>query len=683
MGFVGALLVGCALMAAAFSAAAQTEAAASQARAPERLIVTAERRPVDAAAEPSNVSVWDFETLTRLSADHPQEALNRAPGVFLHRGSGQEHLTAIRSPVLTGGAGAGSFLYLQDGVPLRAAGFANVNGLFEAPTEFAAGLETVRGPGSALYGSNAVHGLVNVLTPAPQHTQTRVSASLSTLQRTKAQLVRSHGDANGGVLFGVDLLNDNGWREPSGVDQQKVLARWDVRRPGFSAQTSATFTNLQQETAGFEQGDDAYRDEEAVRSNEFPQAYRDAQSARLQSRLSWDLAAGGTIALTPYARWTQMEFLQHFLPSQGVEDNGHWSVGALATMYAEPAPQLQLAGGVDVEVTRGFLQEFQPLTAEELTLPSFLADDFPQGVHYDYAIEALTAAAYGEAEWVFAPRWILEAGLRAEAVRYAYDTQVVGDVGRFRRPDDRADDFLTLTPKLAVLRRFTGGQSAYLRYARGARAPQTTDLYRLQTGQDPAAADPETLDSIELGWRGEVGPVFLDLAAFWMEKRNFFFRDADGLNVTDGVTRHQGVEAALRWTIAPQLSAQASASYARHTYEFDRPANGIVSGADIDTAPRWLAQATLLWTPDPFEAELEWMFVDDYFTDPANTQSYPGHQVFNVRGAWAAADGVQIFAILRNMADEDYADRADFAFGNERYFPGEPRSVTLGLRTQF
>ena len=80
----------------------------------------------------------------------------------IQRGSGQEHLTAIRSPVLTGGAGAGSFLYLQDGVPLRAAGFANVNGLFESGIEFAGSAEVFKGPGPALYGSNAVHGLVNV-----------------------------------------------------------------------------------------------------------------------------------------------------------------------------------------------------------------------------------------------------------------------------------------------------------------------------------------------------------------------------------------------------------------------------------------------------------------------------------------------------------------------------------------
>ena len=47
--------------------------------------------------------------------------------------SGQEHLIAIRSPVLTGGAGQGSFLILENGVPTRSPAFGNVNSLIEPP----------------------------------------------------------------------------------------------------------------------------------------------------------------------------------------------------------------------------------------------------------------------------------------------------------------------------------------------------------------------------------------------------------------------------------------------------------------------------------------------------------------------------------------------------------------------
>lgn len=652
-----------------------------------RVVVTGERRAADYLRQAGATAVLSAESLTRIDADHIQEALNRLPGVNIHRGSGQEHLTAIRSPVLTAGAGAGSFLFLQDGVPLRSAGFANVNGLFESASELAGGLEVVRGPGSTLYGSNAVHGLINVLTPAPARTGLNVEASLNTFQRTKAQVIGSaRGDAQG-FLLGVDILNDNSFREPAGVDQQKVLARWDIDGAGWSAVTTAAFTNLNQETAGFAQGDEIFRDSAASRVNDFPQAYRDAKTARLQSRVSFDVGEGGEFALTPFVRWTEMEFLQHFLPSQGVEDNGQWSVGALSTYYFTPSARVEATVGADVEFTRGYLQEFQPQTPEELELAPFLADDFLQGLHYDYAILAQTGALYGEAEVALSPRWLVEAGLRVEATRFDYDTEVTGDFGRFRRPDDRVDTFVTATPKLALLRRLDNGQTVFLRYARGARAPQTTDLYRVQTNQDPAAADPEVIDSVELGWRGEARalgrPFAFDAVAFAMDKRNFFFRDADGFNVVDGRTRHVGVETALDYALTDTLSAGGSATYARHTYRFDRPANSIVSGNDVDTAPRWLANARALWTPRPFELELAWVYVGEYFTNEANTQSYDGHNLLNLRFAWDVTPDLRSFVIVRNLANRDYAERADFAFGNQRFFPGEDRAITAGFRAQF
>jgi outer membrane cobalamin receptor len=97
----------------------------------------------------------------------PPEILNQLPGVNVQMNSGQEHLIAIRSPVLTGGAGQGSFLILENGVPTRSPAFGNVNSLIEPHHEVADAIEVVRGPGSAKYGSNAVHGLINVILPEP------------------------------------------------------------------------------------------------------------------------------------------------------------------------------------------------------------------------------------------------------------------------------------------------------------------------------------------------------------------------------------------------------------------------------------------------------------------------------------------------------------------------------------
>ena len=37
---------------------------------------------------------------------------------------------------------------------------------------------------------------------------------------------------------------------------------------------------------------------------------------------------------------------------------------------------------------------------------------------------------------------------------------------------------------------------------------------------------------------------------------------------------------------------------------------------------------------------------------------------------------------MRNITDERYADRADFASGQYRYFPGEPVNATIGVRVR-
>ena len=96
-----------------------------------------------------------------------QQALSRVAGVNLHRGNGQEYLPAMRSPVLTGAGGCGGFLMQEDGIALRAAGFCNINELFEANTEMAQRIEVLRGTGTVLHGSNAMHGVINIVTPAP------------------------------------------------------------------------------------------------------------------------------------------------------------------------------------------------------------------------------------------------------------------------------------------------------------------------------------------------------------------------------------------------------------------------------------------------------------------------------------------------------------------------------------
>jgi len=646
----------------------------------DEIVVTADRRETPKSEQPSSISVLASDEILRINADHPSEALNRIAGVLINRGNGQEHLTAIRSPVLTGGAGAGSFLYLEDGVPLRAAGFANVNELFEAHTEIADRIEVQRGPSGALYGANAIHGVINVLTRAPSEEFSYLAeTSVDTIGRIKGRGFVSNMSGRHGFLGAISALGDPGFRDASGADQQKVTLRHDFKGAVVSVRTILSGYNLNQETAGFVEGPAAYRDGALRRTNANPNSFRDARGARISSRVDIDAGEGVTLSLTPYARWNDMAFLLHFFPSQALETNSHWSLGAQNALYVDRAGFSAIIG-VDAEYTQGDLVELQ-------SIPTVFS--YTQGLHFDYDVKSKSVSPFASVAVALAPRLKATAAGRLDHTRYDYDNRTAsGIVGRFLRPDDRVDAFTTFSPKFS-LQYDAGPANLYASYARGARPPQTTDLYRLQVNQTTAPARPETIDAFEIGVKGEAGVFNYEAAGYFMWKRNFFFRDADGFNVNNGRTRHVGGEAEISADLPHGFAIDGNVSYGRHTYRFSRPvlslpqaSETIAFGDDVDTAPRWIAGLRARYQPENarYSTEVEWSYLGEYFMDAANSVIYPGHNLVNLRGAWSITDRITATVTLRNVFDKYYAERGDFAFGTERYFPGEGRVAAFGLR---
>jgi outer membrane receptor protein involved in Fe transport len=639
-----------------------------------------DRSPESAGA----VSILDAATIAGVSADHPAEVLNTLPGVNIHTNSGQEHLLAIRSPVLTGGAGQGSFLILENGVPTRSPAFGNVNALLEAHHETAKAIEIVRGPGSAKYGSNAVHGLINTILTDPSGEPLRqINASYGSLGRYKSDLIYDQGYLGRASL---SFQKDTGWRDNTDVLQIKGSAIGETVFSGWDVTAWLSAAHLEQETADFIQGDDAYEDRDIARANDDPLAYRDAWSARGAVRLEREWA-DGTLSLTPFARTQKMDFRQHFLPYKGFEKNGHSAVGVMGRYDREVNAHVIWRVGADVDLASGYLRETQPQPF------GFFPGDtrFPVGIHYDYEVDTIVGALWGELDWALTDTLTVLTGLRAETHNYDYTTDApVGLNGRFNVPADRTDDFSFATPKIGLVYEANDQIDLYADYARGSRAPQASDLYRLQSRQGVAEAEVETLDSFEIGARGALadGALIFDVAAYTADKDNFFFRDSDGLNVTDGSTRHQGVELAAAWQLTETVSLTGNVSWSDQIYTFDRIGeNGaeiIRDGNQIDTAPEWLANLAIAWRPsNNFSAQISADYVGEYFTNAANSQEYPGHYVGNLRLAYDVSNALETFLIVRNITDERYADRADFAFGNERYFPGEPLNLTVGLRQKF
>ena len=86
------------------------------------------------------------------------------------------------------------------------------------------------GPASARFGSNAVHGLINVLSAAPtleSEGELRVRVGPHGLRNVFG--TTSGGDGNHAARASFVLSEDDGYRANSGFGQQKVQLRYDYR----------------------------------------------------------------------------------------------------------------------------------------------------------------------------------------------------------------------------------------------------------------------------------------------------------------------------------------------------------------------------------------------------------------------------------------------------------------------
>lgn len=641
-----------------------------------------------------NFTRIDGDTIDAIGVVHANEAFVRVPGVWVSRGSGQEHLTAIRSAVLTGPGACGSNLILENGVPIRPTGFCNVNNLFEVNTEQASALEVVRGPASALYGGNALRGVINVVAPEAR-AGTRIGLEGGPWDYFRGSVRTGAETDRGAVALAFTGTTTNGWRDDTGFDQQKLSLAWDTLVGDWSVSTLLSATNLNQETGGFVVGFEAYEDSELRDTNPNPEAYRDAWALRLSSAWSRNLEDGTALTITPYLRASDMDFLQHFLPGQPLEQNGQQS-GGILLRWGRDGERLDWRVGAHLEYAQTFLEQ----TQDGPTLGSpFLVGTRPPGVHYDYDADSLLAAAFYDLTWHLAERIDVVHSLRLESVRYDYENNTL--VGNTRddgtacgfggclytRPADRDDRFTDLAGRIGLEYRPVDAVRSWITAGVGFRAPQTTELYRLQRGQLVADIDSESVQSIEIGLEGGSDAGSVSLVGFAERTDDEILRDANGFNISAGETSARGVEFALLWTPFETHEFDLIGTWARHEYEFSRAIGGggnIVEGNDVDTAPRWMGSGHWRWAPaERVDLELEAVYVGEYFVDAANSDEYEGHLVFNLRGNWRPTRQLQLSARLLNLADERYADRADLAFGNYRYFPGLPRRVHVTAEYSF
>jgi outer membrane receptor for ferrienterochelin and colicins len=213
----------------------------------EQVVVTASKREQSLEDVPVSISVVDAAEIERRNSLTIDDALRYVPGVNMTgtqvniRGSSGYSL------------GAGSrVLMLLDGIPFIAGDTGELN--FEAiPMGQIDRIEVVKGASSALYGSNALGGVINIITkPIPEGTETEVRMygglysrfpvaqwqwTESPLFLHGASVTHTHKTGDLGISLFMSHQMDDGYRQNDYKHRYNFLLK---AREDFSASNSLT-----------------------------------------------------------------------------------------------------------------------------------------------------------------------------------------------------------------------------------------------------------------------------------------------------------------------------------------------------------------------------------------------------------------------------------------------------------
>ncbi len=137
---------------------------------------------------PSRVHLISPRQIESLPAQSTDELLSLIPGVNLGRSFGiYTHSTTVTMRGLNGGE-QGRVLVMIDGIPTNKSDGGSVNWNL-LNTDLIDRIEVVKGPGSSLYGSNAMGGAINIITKKPtENFQGKASVDYGTYNTMRGQL---------------------------------------------------------------------------------------------------------------------------------------------------------------------------------------------------------------------------------------------------------------------------------------------------------------------------------------------------------------------------------------------------------------------------------------------------------------------------------------------------------------
>ncbi|NGY03227.1 TonB-dependent receptor family protein [Solimonas terrae] len=318
---------------------------------------------------------------------------------------------------------------------------------------------------------------------------------------------------------------------------------------------------------------------------------------------------------------------------------------------------------------------------------------------------------YLQANWDFAERWSLLAGLRHSKVRFKSEDHYITS----SNPDDSGSTHYGATTPVAGLSfHYSPTLNLYAAYGQGFETPTFAELAYRPDGQAGLNFDLDAArsDNAEIGakWHPRQR-VQTELALFQTLTRDELVTatNSGGRSTYDnaGRTRRRGIEASalarlphdfklqLAYTL---LDATTRAAYTTCTGSpCAQPSNSNPSGTNLGTVaagsripgvPESNLYAELRWGRDSgWNAALDGRYVSKVQVNDIDSEAAPSYGLLDASAGYVfdlPTLRVRSFVRVDNLLDRDYVGSVIVNDGNGRYYePGPGRSVLAGLRLEW
>lgn len=541
------VLIGLALMglsvhayAADVTATADTPTTAASTEvngAPESHVinVTANRMALLNLDTPAVMDVITDKDIMNSGAKNAFDAVNMVPGItsFSYGASGLEY-GAMDSRVNIRGLERGS-LILVNGVPMNLNG---KGGLSSIPTGSIARIEVLKGAASALYGSDAMSGVVNVITKTP--TKEGGSATIGVGNMGSQTYKINYGTPR--FLIGIER-GFFGKQDPStpvrtdSVSHPRGYEYYTARDKGNSLGIFMSGKLSDKVTLNFSrfEGKSAYAqlstESNATNRNRHSTTYAYDDSKNNASLIYKDGNTTGTLFYND--RDLKGKNRNHSLPSYTSNDSNY-----IARQYGfDVQHEWDFRGGKDYLIA-GVLGKRE--TYRTTSGPVYASP------------HRHSLALYGSYSYQINPKWTTVLGLRYTDIKDPVKNQHV------------------LTPQFQLNHRINKESSVYMNVGKAFTMPNLSDTFKTVNRQYQSVSGrnlkPEEGWNYELGYKHITKKDSWKVAAFYMDFKNFFSwkPDSNGkmtIRVNGGRFRNVGVEAQYGRKLTDRLKVTVGAAY--------------------------------------------------------------------------------------------------------------------------